>query len=146
MLETTVEAVEIRSPHPVAPEVSVTEAAQHLRRPEIPALVVLEDDAVIGIVTESDVVASVAETDEQPPVWAIMATPVTTIAPTATLREAAETMRTSGVKHLPVVADGIYRGLLSVQTLAPYLSRRQLEIERQDEPTRVELPDRRERE
>lgn len=144
MIETTVENVEIGSPPTIGPDTPVNEAAQHLRRPEVSALPVLEDDAVVGIVTGSDVVALVAETDERPPVHAIMSTPVTTVSPTATLDAAAETMRANGVRHLPVLSDGVYLGLLSAQTLEPYLSRRKLEIEWQGEPAHVDPDESRE--
>ncbi|ELY81322.1 CBS domain-containing protein [Natrinema gari] len=138
MIRTTVESVDLRSPPPITPETPVTEAAHSLRRPPVSALPVLEDGSVVGIVTESDIVALVAETDERPATRTIMSAPVTTISPTATIADAAETMRTHGVKHLPVVSDGVYRGLLSARTLAPYLSRHRLEIEWQDEPMRGE--------
>ncbi|QCW02991.1 cyclic nucleotide-binding/CBS domain-containing protein [Natrinema pallidum] len=137
MIETTVESVDLRSPPPIAPETPVTEAARTLRRPPVSALPVLEDESVVGIVTESDIVALVAETAERPATRVIMSSPVTTVSPTATIADAAETMRTNGVKHLPVVSDGVYRGLLSVHTLAPYLPRHRLTIEWQDEPMRL---------
>ncbi|MFC4544317.1 cyclic nucleotide-binding/CBS domain-containing protein [Halosolutus amylolyticus] len=136
MIETSVDAVRIRSPGTVAPDTTVTEAARLLCDPAVPALVVLEDGDVIGILTESDIVSLVAESDARPVVRTIMSTPVTTISPGATIRDAAETMRTAGVTQLPVVDDGVYRGLLSARTLAPYLSRRSLDIERRREPVR----------
>ncbi|MFC6766539.1 cyclic nucleotide-binding/CBS domain-containing protein [Natrinema soli] len=141
MIETTVESIEVRSPPPITTETPVSDAAQSLRRTDVPALTVLEDECVVGIVTESDIVALVAETDDRPAVGEIMSSPVTTTSPAATLAEAAETMRTNGIKRLPVVSDGIYRGLLSARTLAPYLPRHRLEIEWADEPMRLEAAD-----
>ncbi|QLG49080.1 CBS domain-containing protein [Natrinema halophilum] len=141
MIETTVESVGLCPSVTIAPDTSVTEAARQLRRTDVPALVVIESDAVVGVVSESDLVAMVAETDERPTVRALMSTPVTTTTPSATLSEAAETMRASGVKHLPVVSDGRFRGLLSARALAPYLPRHRLEIEWRDEPMRLESAD-----
>ena len=134
MIETTVADVDTSSPPVIEPETSVAEAAACLRRSDVPALVVLDDERPVGVVTASDVVALVAETDERPPVHAIMSTPVMTTSPAATLPEAAETMRTAGVKHLPVTSGGVYRGLLSARTLAPYLPRNSLDIEWTAEP------------
>jgi CBS domain-containing protein len=144
MIETTIEAVDAPSPRTVDPETPVTEAAQYLRRTDVPAVPVLEDGDVVGIVTESDVVALVAETDDRPAVRAIMSSPVTTIPPTTTVPDAAERMRTAGVKHLPVVEGGRYRAMVSVRTLAPYLPRHRLEIEWCDEPMRLESAESRE--
>ncbi|AGB39065.1 CBS domain-containing protein [Natronococcus occultus] len=141
MIEITVNSLGVRAPPTVSPDLPVSEAAQHLRRPAVPALVVQLDGQVVGIVTESDVVATVAETTEQPTVGEIMSTPVTTIEPTATLDTVIETMRGAGVKHLPVVRDGSYHGLLSADALSPYLSRGKLEIEWHGEPLRVDTTD-----
>lgn len=137
MIEIPVEDVMTRSARPLEPETPISEAAQRLRDPDVSALVVLEDDAVVGIVTESDVVAFVAETLEPHPAEAIMSSPVTTISPAEPVTAAIETMRAAGVKHLPVVRGECYRGLVSASTLAPYLSRRRLEIEWQDDPIRI---------
>jgi len=138
MIELTVGAVETRTPQTITPETAVSTAAELLRRPEIPALPVIEDGSVAGIVTASDIVALVAETEDQPSISAIMSSPVSTIAPGATLLEAANCMQTAGVKHLPIVEDGVYLGLLSADTLAPYLSRHNLDIEWADDPLRVD--------
>jgi len=141
MIELTVDAVRLRSPRTITTGTPVSEAAKSLRRTDVSALPVLVDGSVVGIVTRSDIVALVAETDDRPAVRMVMSSPVTTISPTATLSEAAETMRAAGVKHLPVVDDGSYRGLLSIRTLAPYLSRHHLEIEPHDESMRIESVD-----
>lgn len=131
------------SPPTITPETPVAEAARYLRRPGVSALPVLDGGAVVGDVTGSDLVALVAETDDRPSVRTIMPTPVTTIAPSAAASEAAERMRDGGIKHLPVVEDGCYRGVLSVSTLAPYLPPYALDTEWQAEPIRVGSTDRR---
>jgi CBS domain-containing protein len=144
MIEMTVDNLGVRAPPTVSPDLPAREAAQRLRCPTVPALVVCLDDVVTGIVTESDIVAMVAETTEEPTVEEIMSTPVTTIEPTATLETATETMRAAGIRHLPVVSDGSYRGLLSADALSPYLSRGKLEIEWHGESLNLESPDGRE--
>ena len=141
MIKPTVDSVTLQPSRTIAPETSVSEAAQSLRRTDVAALPVLADESLVGIVTESDIVALVAETDERPAVRTIMSSPVTTVSPTATLAEAADTMQTVGVKHLPVVDDGSYRGLLSARTLAPYLPRHRLDIEWHAEPMRLDSSD-----
>ncbi|MFA9417152.1 cyclic nucleotide-binding/CBS domain-containing protein [Natrinema sp. HArc-T2] len=141
MIELTVDAVRLHSPRTITTGTPVSEAARSLRRSDVSALPVLVDGTVVGIVTQSDIVSLVATTDDRPAVRMIMSSPVTTISPTATLSEAAKTMQAAGVKHLPVVDDGTYRGLLSVRTLAPYLSRHHLEIEPRDESMRVDSAD-----
>lgn len=141
MIDPIVDSITLRPSRTTAPETPVSEAAQSLRRTDVSALPVIADESIVGIVTESDIVALVAETDARPAVRTIMSSPVITISPTTTLSEAAETMRTVGVKHLPVVDDGSYCGLLSARTLAPYLPRHRLEIEWHAEPMRLESSD-----
>ncbi|WP_440763853.1 CBS domain-containing protein [Natronorubrum sp. DTA7] len=141
MIDVPIEDVLTRSARTLRPETPVSEAAQRLRDPDVPALVVLEDETVAGIVTESDIVAFVAETLDSHPVETIMSAPVTTISPSESITAAAETMRADGVKHLPVVEGETYCGLVSMSTLSPYLSRRRLDIDWQDDPIRIDADD-----
>jgi len=138
MIETTVETVTTPTARTITPETPVTEAAERLRAADVSALVVLDAETVVGVVTQGDVVALVAETDERPPVRAIMSTPVTTVTSGTTVYEAAERMRTIGVKHLPVVDDGVFRGLVSASSLAPYCSRHTVAVDWEDDPLRVD--------
>ncbi|WP_435364664.1 CBS domain-containing protein [Haloarchaeobius sp. DYHT-AS-18] len=142
MIATTVDTLRLHSLDTVTPETPVSDAAERLRCPSVPALTVIEDDTVVGTVTDSDIVEMVASTDERGTVQSIMSMPVT-VSPDATLHDAADAMRATGVSHLPVV-DEAYCGLLSVETLAPYLSRRTLDFQTREEPVRVGSADGRE--
>ena len=141
MIEIPVKDVLKHAAPTIAPETSITEAAVELRAPEVSTLVVLEDETVVGILTESDVVAFVAETLEPHPVETIMSSPVSTISPGESVVAAAELMQADGVKHLPVVDGETYCGLVSASMLAPYLSRNRLEINWQDDPIRIDAGD-----
>ena len=135
MIETRVETLLTEFASPVSAATSSAEAAQHLRAADVHALVVVDaDDDVVGVVTESDLVALVAEESTHLPVSAFMSAPPVTTTPETTVLAAAERMRETGVKHLPVVDDGVYRGLVSASDLAPYVSRRRLRITWQGEP------------
>lgn len=136
MLQTSVDSVVVRDAPTVTPETSVTDAATRLRDPAVPGLVVLDGPAVVGVVTESDLVAMVAETADRSAVSSIMTSPVTTTTPAATVTDAARTMQAAGVRLLPVVGDDEYVGLVSDRTLAPYVSRRHLDIDWRAEPKR----------
>lgn len=129
MIETMVETVVSDDARTVEPDMPVTEAAQRLRDPAVPALVVLDGErAVIGIVTESDFVVHVAEEGEATTVAEVMSTPVVTVPPGAPIGFAADRMNEAGVRHLPVVDDGAYAGLVSLGSLAPFLSRTRLDV------------------
>lgn len=142
MIETTVEAVASDAAGTVVPETPVSDAAQRLRDPAVPALVVLDGDRVAGIVTESDFVALVAETHEPVTVDAIMSTPVVTLPANTPVGLAADRMKDAGVKHLPIVDDEGYCGLVSLPSLAPFLSRTRLEVTWDGDPLRVDTASR----
>jgi CBS domain-containing protein len=135
MIETRVETLLTDAPPTISKTAPAAEAAQRLRAPDTHALVVVDPtDTVVGIVTESDIVALVAEESTHLRVSAFMsASPVTTT-PETNVLAAADRMRETGVKHLPVVDDGVYRGLVSASDLTPYVSRRRLRITWQGEP------------
>lgn len=143
MIDVPIDTVIDHGARPVAPDAPLTDAAEYLRRPDVPALVVLdEDDAVVGVLTESDVVACVAETTTPVAVEHVMSSPVETVPITASVREAAERMAEAGVRRLPVVdAEETYCGLVSTETVAPYCSRKTVDVEWTDEPLTVEAAD-----
>jgi CBS domain-containing protein len=119
----------------VDPETSAMEAAGYLRQPGEPALVVRDGGEVVGVVTDSDIVAVVAEGGSNPPVTSFMSSPVVTIPPSTQVGLAADRMRDAGVGLLPVVeGDGTYRGVVTKEALAPYLSRHRLEITWDSDP------------
>ena len=109
---------------------SVRAAACHLRDPEVPAVVVRDSPGEIdGIVTESDVVAIVAEGGFSHSVASCMSSPVVTVRPSTPVGLAADRMRDVGITLLAVVdEDDEYHGLVTRDSLAPYLSRQRLGI------------------
>ncbi|WP_122090200.1 CBS domain-containing protein [Halalkalicoccus subterraneus] len=138
MIETYVEAVMTDTVPTVSPTTPVASAAQRLRDPAVPALVVLDDQRVVGIVTESDFVALVAETNEPVSVEAIMSTPVVTVPSGTPTGLAADRMHEAGVRHLPVVDGETYRGLVSLRSLSPFLSRARLDVTWRGEPIHLD--------
>jgi CBS domain-containing protein len=135
MIETRIEMLVGGEPPTIPTSASASEAAQRLRTPDVDALVVVGPTGdVDGIVTESDIVALVAEESTHLPVSAFMSNPPVTTTPETNVLAAADRMREAGVKHLPVVADGTCRGLVSAADIAPYVSRRRLEIRWHGDP------------
>ncbi|WP_256296623.1 CBS domain-containing protein [Haloarchaeobius salinus] len=122
------------------PDCSLPEAAGYLRDPDVPALVVRDGpDGVAGIVTESDLVAAVAEEGFTLPVGEVMSTPVVTVRPTMPVGLAADRMRKAGIGVLPVVdGDGEYHGVVTRGTLAPYVTRGRLDTTWDAEPLRLD--------
>jgi CBS domain-containing protein len=123
----------------VAPDRSVPDAAELLREPDVPALVVQDEPgSVTGIVTEADVVAAVAERAADRSVAAIMSTPVVTVTPSTPVGLAADRMRKAGISLLAVVDDDEYLGLATRETLAPHVARHRLDVSWDADPLRVD--------
>ena len=145
MIDVPVSAVMTDAPT-VPPATTAAETAQHLRRADVRAVVV--GPAVAGIVTESDIVAVVAEGGDDPTVESFMSSPVVTVGPTTPVGLAADRMRDAGVACLPVVddsgsppdrgspagGDGRYLGLVTRADVAPYLSRHRLDVDWEGDP------------
>ncbi|AXG07467.1 CBS domain-containing protein [Haloplanus rubicundus] len=149
MIDVPVSAVMTEAVPTVSPDTTAAEAASHLRRADVHAVVVAAGDGVEGIVTESDVVAVVAEGGGNPTVDSFMSSPVVTISPTTPVGLAADRMRDAGVTCLPVV-DGAESGvpdarpesgnggrplgLVTRADIAPYLSRHRLDVDWEGDP------------
>ncbi|CCQ36260.1 CBS domain protein [Natronomonas moolapensis 8.8.11] len=143
MIEPTVEPVVTDDAATVSPGLPAPEAAERLRDPAVPALVVLDSAGdVVGIASDSDFVALVAESPGSVPVEAIMSSPVRTVAPGTPLGLAADRMNEAGVKHLPVVEEGVYRGLVTLEAMAPFLSRNRLRVAWKGDPIHIDTEER----
>ena len=125
----------------ITPGSPIIEAATRLRDGGIGSLVVVGGDGrPVGIITESDIVAvTAAEGDTRAlTVEDVMATELVTIEPDADVEAAVERLRAHGIKKLPVVDDGVLRGIVTTTDLSNYIP--QLS---HPTPTRVDPPERR---
>ncbi|MFE0513669.1 CBS domain-containing protein [Streptomyces sp. NPDC058964] len=106
-------------PATVLPTESIEDAAQYMADAGVGALPVVNGDAVIGIVTDRDLVvrAMARRLPSHTPVETIMSrTPATVEADTA-VAVAVVKMRAAEVRHLPVVAEGRLIGMISFDDL-----------------------------
>ena len=105
---------------------SVSAAAQVLTDQGIGSLVVGTDE-IEGIITESDIVASVAsKVDPETQVTELLSDPVVTITSDATVSEAGAQMGERNINRLPVTegVGGDPIGIVTTTDLAGYLSSR----------------------
>lgn len=97
------------------PNATVLDLAQLLVKERIGAVVILEEDHLLGIVSERDVVRLVKEgRDPLSLVSTIMSANVRTCAPDEELRRVAEVMTNQRIRHLPVVDDGNVVAVISI--------------------------------
>lgn len=136
MIDIPVRAVMTEAVPTVPPGISTVEAARRLRTVDVPALVVRDAAGTVrGIVTESDIVAVVAECGGNRPVETFMSSPVVTTNPATPVGRAGDRMSDAGVTVLPVVEDDATTvGMITREDLAPHLSRHRLDIDWTGDP------------
>jgi len=105
-------------------DATLLEAAEALAADNIGVLLVLRDGALVGIVSERDVVVHVAAgTDlSHLTVGEVMAGDLVTTPPDATIASAALMMADADVRHLPVLDGKLIAGLVSIRDLVPVLA------------------------
>jgi predicted unusual protein kinase regulating ubiquinone biosynthesis (AarF/ABC1/UbiB family)/CBS domain-containing protein len=98
----------------IAPQATVAEAAAELQKHHVSALVVVEAGAVVGLLTERDLLQVIIDGDDPSavPVRRRMATDVVTVTPDTDPMEARELMGRHAVRHLPVIDGGRVVGLV----------------------------------
>ena len=104
----------------VAPTSSVFEALQVMENRDVGFLVVLEQDELIGVVSERDYARKVVlagKASKDTPVRDIMTKTVFTVAPADTVPACMALMTEKRIRHLPVVEGGRVIGVLSVHDL-----------------------------
>lgn len=133
--ETPVEEIMTRPPRSVEPEATVAEAARTLTTHHIGSLIVGEDP-IEGIITETDIVAGVAEGLDlaSRSVAELMSSPVVTARPTDGVDAAAQRMGRNGVKKLPVTENGRAIGIVTTTDLARHLPERDVRMAAHREP------------
>ncbi|MEU3017526.1 CBS domain-containing protein [Nocardiopsis sp. NPDC007018] len=104
----------------VAPESTVAHLLAELARHNIGAVVVAEDDTLVGIVSERDVVRHLERRGPavlSAPVSDIMTADVVTCTPEDTVEEVSERMTVRRFRHVPVTSEGRLAGIVSIGDL-----------------------------
>jgi CBS domain-containing protein len=107
--------------HTIRPEATVLEATKKMNQHKIGALVVMQDNQVVGMFTERDVLRRVVAEQRDPSslcVAEVMTTEVICAEPETDLEEAANIMKTRRIRHLPICdAGGQLLGMISIGDL-----------------------------
>jgi CBS domain-containing protein len=101
----------------IAPEASVKRAADWLRAKKIGALVVTSEDAVLGLISEREIVHAFSrygEIAESMLVKEIMQYGVTTVSPDESVNRVMNLMTHRRVRHMPVLRAGKLVGIVSI--------------------------------
>ncbi len=117
----------------VPPDASVYEAIENMATHGIGALVVMQGERLVGIVSERDYARKVILRDRSSRTTAvseIMTTDVITIGPDKTIEHAMKLMTAHRIRHLPIVDQGQLAGMLSIGDLVKaVIDQQRFEIE-----------------
>ena len=106
--------------HTIGLEASVFEAVQSMAQKNIGALLVVEHDQVIGMITERDYARKIvlmARSSRETKLRDIMTRPVMYVRPQHTSEECMALMTENRLRHLPVLEEGQLIGLISIGDL-----------------------------
>lgn len=116
----------------ISPTGAITDLIRSLDEHHIGAIVVVDEDAIVGIASERDVVQALAKRGVDVlggTVADLMTAPVVTCQPGDSVDDIAATMTERRARHMPVLQDGRLVGIVSIGDVV--LSRiRQLEQDR----------------
>jgi CBS domain-containing protein len=101
----------------IAPEASVKRATSWLHAKNVGSLVVTSGSAVVGLISEREIVHAIArygETAISMPVSEIMRHGVITVSPTDTVSHVMSLMTRHRVRHMPVLRAGNLVGVISI--------------------------------
>jgi len=114
--------------HTVGPDSSVVDAVRDMNHASIGALIVLEEDRVVGIFTERDVLVRVVAADRDPLttiVGDVMTRNPVSVSPDMSVQEAMVLVTEKRFRHLPVVRNGRLCGIISSGDLTRWAVRDQ---------------------
>jgi CBS domain-containing protein len=101
----------------ITPEASIKSAAGWLCAKNIGALVVTSEDAVLGLISEREIVHAFSrygETAGSMPVKEVMQYRVTTVSPDESVNRVMNLMTHHRVRHMPVLRGGKLAGIISI--------------------------------
>lgn len=124
-------------PHPtvhvIAPDATVFEAVARMAEHNIGALVVVDGETLVGILSERDYSRKVVlrgRSSKETAVREVMSSPVFSVAPGQSRDECMALMTERRLRHLPVVSEGKLLGVISIgDVVKDIISEQQFTIE-----------------
>ena len=113
---------------------TVMDAISLMAEVNIGAILVLEDETIVGIFTERDYLQKIAlksRSSQDTKLGDVMTSPVISAEPGDSVQQCMETMTTCHCRHLPVVDNGKLLGIVSIGDLVKkMLDEKQNEVEK----------------
>lgn len=103
--------------HSVSPQTSIFEALELMASKDVSAVLVLENERLVGIFTERDYARKVilkGRSSRDTKISELMTQNLLTISPTQTVEDVMEIMTENRFRHLPVVERGQLIGIVTI--------------------------------
>lgn len=110
--------------HSICPDCSVYEALETLEDKNVGALVVLDNNKLIGVFTERDYARKVVlkgRSSKEVMVMDIMGDRPVSVSPSTSIDDCMQLMTDKLVRHLPVVENGVVIGIISIGDIVRYI-------------------------
>ena len=109
----------------VSPDTTIGDVARRLIERETSAAVVIEDGALVGVISERDLIRAIPDCCRpDTPVHQSMTRHVMTASPRTSVPEAMAIMTEGHFRHLPIVEEGRVLGIVSMLDLMSWISLR----------------------
>lgn len=134
-MRTVRQLLESKSPdiHSISPEVPVIEAIRLMAEKRIGAVLVMQGQTLLGILSERDYARKIVlegRSSRDTPVRDIMTTELITVAPDDNAPTCMQTVTRNRIRHLPVVENGQVLGVISIGDLvAAVIEQQQQELD-----------------
>jgi CBS domain-containing protein len=101
------------------PDITVKEAATIMYKHHIGSLIIVEEDRIVGIITEGDVLKTIARDLDLNviPLEEVMTKNIVSVEPDKKVEEAVNLMIENRIKKLPVVKDGKLLGIITASDI-----------------------------
>jgi CBS domain-containing protein len=108
----------------ISPDACVYEAIEMMADKHVGALLVVSENALIGVLSERDYARKVilqGKSSRETLVKEIMSTPPVFVTPEQTVEDAMRVMTEKHIRHLPVVGDGVIMGVVSIGDMVKWI-------------------------
>ncbi|MFH0749198.1 MAG: CBS domain-containing protein [Candidatus Bathyarchaeota archaeon] len=118
--------VMVKKPITVKPDVLIYEAAKLMRDKKISSVIVVDKGIVKGILTERDLIRRVLAENKDPnkvKIDEVMTSPIVSISPNKDILDAAQLMKTKGIRRLVVMEDEKLVGIITTDDMIKNMKR-----------------------